>query len=59
MRPFGQAIQCGLKNARIDTENRNYALQVEEDYCSSPLAMERESVLDQYLNDITYNAYCL
>jgi hypothetical protein len=25
---------------------------VEEDYCSPPLAMERESVLDQYFNDI-------
>jgi hypothetical protein len=25
---------------------------IEEDYCSPPLAMERESVLDQYFNDI-------
>jgi hypothetical protein len=25
---------------------------IEEDYCSSPLAMERESVLDQYFNDM-------
>lgn len=30
----------------------DYALWVEEDYCSTPFAMERESVLDQYFNDI-------
>ena len=33
MRPFGQALQYGLENARIDTENRDYALWIEEDYC--------------------------
>ena len=26
---------------------------VEEDYCSPPLAMERESVLDKYFDEIT------
>jgi hypothetical protein len=52
MRPFGRALQYSLENARIDTENSDYALWVEEDYCSPPLAMERESVLDQYFNDI-------
>jgi len=26
---------------------------VEEDYCSPPLAMERESMLDRYFDDIT------
>ena len=26
---------------------------VEEDYCSPPLAMERESVLDRYFDDVT------
>jgi hypothetical protein len=46
MRPFGQALQYSLENARIDTENRDYALWIEEDYCSPPLAMEREGVLD-------------
>jgi hypothetical protein len=40
-----------LENARIDKED-GYALWVEEDYCSPPLAMERESVLDRYFNDI-------
>jgi hypothetical protein len=53
MRPFGQALQYSLENARIDDENRDYALWVEEDYCSPPLAMEREGVLDQYFNDIS------
>lgn len=52
LRPFGEALHAGLKNARIDTENRDYALWVEEDYCSPPLAMERESVLDRYFSDI-------
>jgi hypothetical protein len=49
MRPFGQALQ----NARIDAENCDYTLWIEEDYCSPPLAMERESVLDRYFNDIS------
>jgi hypothetical protein len=53
MRPFGHALQYSLENARIDTENRDYALWIEEDYCSPPLAMERESVLDRYFNDIS------
>lgn len=53
MRPFGQALQHSLENARIDTENRDYAIWVEEDYCSPPLAMERESVLDRYFGDIS------
>ena len=53
MRPFGRALQYSLENARIDdNENPGYAVWVEEDYCSPPLAMERESVLDQYFNDI-------
>jgi hypothetical protein len=52
MRPFGHTLQYSLENARIDNENPDYALWVEEDYCSPPLAMERESVLDQYFNDI-------
>ena len=52
MRPFGHALQYSLENARMDNENPDYALWVEEDYCSPPLAMERESVLDQYFNDI-------
>jgi hypothetical protein len=53
MRPFGQALQYSLQNARIDAENRDYSLWIEEDYCSPPLAMERESVLDRYFSDIS------
>ena len=52
LRPFGYALQYSLENARIDNENPDYALWVEEDYCSLLLAMERESVLNQYFNDI-------
>ena len=53
MRPFGQALQYSLENARIDAENRDYVLWIEEDYSSPPLAMEREGVLDLYFNDIS------
>ena len=52
LRPFGETLHHGLKNARFDTSN-NYVMWVEEDYCSPPLAMERESVLDKYFDDIT------
>ena len=48
--PFGKSLQFSLENARID-ESGN-ALWIEEDYCSPPLAMEREAVLDQYFDDI-------
>jgi len=34
MRPFGHALQYSLENARIDNENPDYAMWVEEDYCS-------------------------
>jgi hypothetical protein len=50
LRPFGEELQHGLENARIYA---GYAYWVEEDYCSPPLAMERESVLDHYFDDIT------
>jgi hypothetical protein len=54
MRPFGQALQYSLENAKVDTkEDRDFVLWIEEDYCSPPLAMERENVLDRYFNDIT------
>ena len=51
LRPFGDSLHHGLQNARFDTSN-NYVMWVEEDYCSPPLAMERESVLDKYFEDI-------
>jgi len=46
MSPFGHALQYSLENTRMDNENPDYALWVEEDYCSPPSAMERESVLN-------------
>jgi hypothetical protein len=52
MRPFGKALQYSLENARIDTEDSDFALWIEEDYCSRPLAMEREDVLDRYFSNI-------
>jgi hypothetical protein len=47
LRPFGETLHHGLLNARFDSNN-SYAMWVEQDYCSPPLAMERESVLDKY-----------
>ena len=52
LRPFGETLHHGLQKARFDTNN-SYAMWVEEDYCSPPLAMERESVLGRYFDDIT------
>lgn len=52
MRPFGKTLQYSLENARIDNEDNNFTLWIEEDYCSPPLDMERESVLDRYFDDI-------
>ena len=52
LRPFGKTLQYGLDTAKFDPED-GYALWIEEDYCTPPLAMERESVLDRYFDDIT------
>jgi hypothetical protein len=52
MRPFGKALRYSLENARIDTEDSDFALWIEEDYCSPLLAMEREDVLDRYFSNI-------
>ena len=50
MRPFGQALQMGLDNARWQTDS--VAIWEEEDYCVPPLAQERSAVLDQYFTDL-------
>lgn len=50
MRPFGQALTRGLRDARRLEDGR--AVWEEEDYCSPPLAMERAAVLDRYFTDI-------
>jgi hypothetical protein len=51
MRPFGRALDYSLKNGRIRKDG--YATWEEEDYCSPPLAQEREAVLDHHFEDLT------
>ena len=55
LKPFGKVLHHGLQNAKIDDDNNKdgYAYWVEEDYCSPPLAIEREAVLDKYFDDIS------
>lgn len=50
MNPFGRAMARSLNDVRFDPET-GAALWVEEDYCTPPLAMERE-VLDRYFDDL-------
>jgi hypothetical protein len=50
MRPFGKALDHALKHARLREDG--LAVWEEEDYCSPPLAMEREAVLDTYFHDL-------
>lgn len=52
MRPFGRALTRSLENVRYDPETGE-AVWEEEDYCSPPLAMERDAVLDDYFEDIS------
>jgi len=51
MNPFGSSLEYSLKNAKI--EDQDTAVWEELDYCSPPLAMEREAVLDEYFEDLT------
>lgn len=53
MRPFGQALQYGLDNARLAPNEEGFAVWEEEDYCRPPLAQERAAVLDTYFTDIS------
>ena len=48
--PYGRAMTKSLNDARFDPDSGE-ALWVEEDYCTPPLAMERE-VLDEYFTDL-------
>jgi hypothetical protein len=50
--PFGEAMTRALDEARFDSDTGE-AAWVEEDYCTPPLAMEREAVLDEYFREIT------
>ena len=51
MEPFGRSMTDSLKRARFDPDTGE-AVWIEEDYCSPPLAMEREAVLDDYFDPI-------
>ena len=50
LRPFGPTISHSLRNARRRPNGR--VVWEEEDYCTPPLAQEREAVLDQYFHSI-------
>ncbi len=51
MQPFGRSLGYSLRNARI-REGGGEAVWEEEDYCSPPLAQEREAVLDNHFESI-------
>lgn len=50
IRPFGKARDYSLHHARLEADGT--ILWEEEDYCSPPLAVERQVVLDRYFEDI-------
>lgn len=52
MDPFGQAMTTALDHAKYDPATGE-AVWIEEDYCTPPLAMEREAVLDEYFESVT------
>lgn len=51
MRPFGRALDFSLRQARLAGEG--WIIWEEEDYCTPPLAMERQAVLDRYFGDLS------
>jgi len=51
MKPFGSSLDYSLRNAKLADENT--AVWEELDYCSPPLAMEREAILDDYFKDLS------
>lgn len=53
MKPFSRAMTRSLDDARFDPETGE-AVWIEKDYCSPPLAMERE-VLDDYFDTVGCN----
>ena len=50
MRPFGKAMTHALENASLREDG--YAVWEEEDYCSPPLAQEREAALDEFFEEL-------
>jgi hypothetical protein len=51
LRPFGKALTRSLRDARIREDGT--AVWEEEDYCSPPLAQEREAVLDEFFENLS------
>ncbi len=51
MRPFGEALDYSLPNARVEPDG--WTVWEENDYCDPPLAMERAAVLDKYFADLS------
>lgn len=50
MRPFGPTLNQSLRNARIREDG--YAVWEEEDYCTPPLAQEREAAIDEFFDEL-------
>lgn len=50
LRPFGRTLSHSLRNARRRPDGT--IVWEEEDYCTPPLAQEREAVLDRYFSSI-------
>lgn len=50
LEPFGQALTKGLRGMRRLPDGR--VAWEEEDYCTPPLRMEREAVLDRYFAEL-------
>ena len=51
LEPFGRAITYSLENAKYEPQSRK-AVWEEEDYCTPPLAQEREAILDIYFSNL-------
>ena len=50
LQPFGKSLTKGLSGMRRLPDGR--VAWEEEDYCTPPLRMEREAVLDAYFTDL-------
>ena len=54
MRPFGRSLTYSLNHARFREDG--YAVWEEEDYCSPPLAQEREAAQDEFFDALRGHA---
>lgn len=52
MNPFGRELTRSLRRARVRDDGE--AVWEEEDYCSPPLAQERDAVLDEYFTGLEW-----